>query len=166
MKGVPERYVPAACAAATFSVAPTVRVCVPRPARSPVVVGLLVNAVTVIVLPPEVTVKGAPVIAIVYVEPVKPVTVKDAAVTVPITAGRVTPPVVERVPAGVSITVPPTALTATLPKFMLAALAIAIGVTIVAVAVAVAETCANVLTANESRRIARTNNLIVFFIIV
>jgi hypothetical protein len=72
------------------------------------------------------------------VNPATPVTVKLAAVTVPTGVGRVHPPVTERVPAGVIITVPAVAFTEMLPKFMSTVLAIAIGVIIVAVAEAVA----------------------------
>jgi hypothetical protein len=77
-----------------------------------------------------------------YVAPGFPLTVNVAAVTVPVTAGRVTPPVAVRVAAGASITVPGLAFTATLPKFISLALVIEIGVTMVAVAVAVADTWA------------------------
>jgi hypothetical protein len=69
--------------------------------------------------------------------------VKDAAVTVPVVVGSVTPPVLVRPPAGVSTTVPPVVdCTATLPKFISTVLEMLIGVTIVAVAVAVAVSCA------------------------
>jgi hypothetical protein len=73
-----------------------------------------------------------------------PVTVNDAAVGLPVTAGRVQPPVVDLTAAGVITTVPALELTATLPKFKAAVLAIAIGPTIVAEAVDVDETWANI----------------------
>jgi len=71
-----------------------------------------------------------------------PSTLKAAAVTVPVVAGRVTPLVLVRVPAGANTTVPPVeALTAILPKLISAVFVIVIGVTTVAVAVAVAVAC-------------------------
>jgi len=54
--GVPETYTPAAWLADTLSVAPTLIVCFPVASRTPVVAGTLVNALTNIVLAPEVTV--------------------------------------------------------------------------------------------------------------
>jgi hypothetical protein len=68
-------------------------------------------------------------------------------------AGRVTPPVAERAPAGVITTVPGAALEATLPKFMSTVFEIAIGATIVADAVAVAVTCANEAALKPKRMI-------------
>src|SRR5437764_1261906 len=71
---------------------------------------------------------------------------KEAAATVPVTAGNVTPEVAVRVLAGASTTVPPVAVcTAALPKFMSTVLVIVIGVTIVALAEAVALACAEAL---------------------
>jgi hypothetical protein len=79
---------------------------------------------------------------IVYVYPEVPLTVKEAAVTVPAVVGNVTPPVAVRVPAGASTTVPAVVdCTATLPKFISTSLTILIGVTMVAVAVADAVSC-------------------------
>jgi len=100
------------------------------------------------------------------VAPASPVTVKDAAVIVPGVAARNdTPPVADRVPAGVRTTVPTEAFTATFPKFMSTSLEIAMGVTIVAVAVAEAVTCANALDANKSITIELKNNLLNNFIL-
>ena len=89
-----------------------------------------------------------------------------AAATVPVTTGSVTPPVAERVLAGVRTTVPNEELTATFPKFMLPALTIVIGVTMVAVAVAVAETCANVPAVNPKNKINSAKTLIIFFMVL
>jgi hypothetical protein len=89
----------------------------------------------------------------------------EAAVTVPVVAGRVTPPVRVRVPAGVIITVPAAVLTATLPKFMSTVLLMAIGVTIVADALAVAETCAKVLMEIPRSNMARAMILICVFMV-
>jgi hypothetical protein len=70
---------------------------------------------------------------------VAPVTVKEAAVTVPLVAGKVTPPVAVRTPAVLNITVPPVcACTETLPKFMSTILVILMAVRMVAVAEAFA----------------------------
>ena len=70
-----------------------------------------------------------------------PVTVNAAAATVPVTAGRVTPPVFVRVLAGARTTEPAmVGLTAMLPKFISIVFEIAIGVITVADVVAVAET--------------------------
>ena len=94
-----------------------------------------------------------------------PVTAKAAAATVPVTVGRVTPPVSEREPAGVNTTVPAVALTATFPKFMSTVLLMAIGVTIVADAVAVADTCAKVLMDIPISNSARAVILICAFMV-
>jgi hypothetical protein len=82
---------------------------------------------------------------IAYVKDGAPATVKDAAATVPVVDGSVTPPEppVVRVPAAANTTVPLVDdRTAMLPKFMSVTLVIVIGVMIVADAVAVADTCA------------------------
>ena len=155
-------YTPASWAAATVKVAPTAISCVPE-LNVPVTEGLLVKALAVIVCtPPEcvsVTVVGN-VIAYVY-DPL-PVTVKDAAVTVPVVAGKVTPLVRVRVPAGASTTVPPVAVcTARLPKLMSAFFAILIGVTTVAVAVAVAVACAWICEVNPASS-KQVNKILVF----
>ena len=134
-----ETYVPAAWLTPTFRVAPTRSVEVPA-VNVPVVVGVLVNAVTVIVFAPDVIVNGEAGKEIEKVYVGAPVTVNEAAVTVPVTAGSVTPPVIVRPPAGASITVPATALTATLPKFISTVLVMLIGMIIVAEEVALAET--------------------------
>jgi hypothetical protein len=105
--------------------------------------GVLVKVFTAMVSVPEflvsVTSVEGSVIAYVYVP--SPVTSKEAAATVPVDAGSVTPPVGVRPAAGDSTTVPALGPTATLPKFMSPpdALAMAIGATMVAVEVAVAE---------------------------
>ena len=70
---------------------------------------------------------------------------KEAAATVPVVEGSVTPPAppVVRVPAGANTTVPAVAAeTATLPKFKSAVLVIVMGVMMVAEAAAVAVACA------------------------
>ena len=134
-----EVYVPAAWFIPTFSVAPTRSDAVPA-ANVPVVDGVLVNAVTVIVLAPEVIVKGEAGNEIENVYVGAPVTLKAAAVTVPVTAGSVTPPVRVLPPAGASITVPATALTATLPKFISTVFVILIGIIMVAEEEELAET--------------------------
>ena len=93
-----------------------------------------------------------------------PVTVNDAAVTVPVTTGRVTPPVNVRAPAVGRTTVPPkVGLTAMFPKFMSTSFVMAIGVMMVAVVDAVAVTCANELEANPRTMMARTSK---FFMVV
>ena len=94
-----------------------------------------------------------------------PVTLNDAAVTVPATAGRVTPPVDVRVPAVDNKTVPAVALIATLPKLMSAVFAMVIGVTIVAEAALVDETWANKLAESPIRINARAKDLICVFIV-
>ncbi len=91
-----------------------------------------------------------------------PVTVNEAGVTVPLTTGRVTPPVSVREPAVGRTTVPPrVGLTAMFPKFISTSFVIAIGVMMVAVVEAVAVTCANELAVNPRTMIARTSK---FFI--
>ena len=88
---------------------------------------------------------------IAYVKDAAPATSKLAAATVPVVAGRVTPPPppVVRLPVGSRITVPPVvADTATLPKFRSIVLVMEIGVMIVAEADAVAVACANELVLN------------------
>lgn len=71
---------------------------------------------------------------------------KDAAVTVPLSTGSVTPPLGVRTPAGVNTTVPPVVdCTDKIPKFMSTSLVMAMGVTMVAVAVALAVSWALVL---------------------
>jgi hypothetical protein len=98
---------------------------------------------SVILFAPEVIVVAKAGRVIAYVKLTWPVTVKAAAVTVPVVAGRVTPPVVLRAFAGVRITVPSATLDATLPKFISVVFVIVIGETMVAVADAVADTCEN-----------------------
>ena len=71
--------------------------------------------------------------------------VNVAAVTVPTVAGNVTPPVLARVPAGASITVPAVPEAAILPKFISRVFAILMGVTMLTDELAVAEACANKL---------------------
>jgi hypothetical protein len=90
-----------------------------------------------------------------------PVTVKDAAVTVPTVAGRVTPPVADLVgvpEAAGRTTVPSEEPTAIFPKLISVTFEIAIGVIIVAVAVAVALTWASAFTENAINTTARPNN--------
>jgi hypothetical protein len=97
------------------------------------------------------------------VELALPVTLKEAAETVPgALAGRVKPDA-ERTPAAVIVTVPPLALLAIFPKFKSIVLVIAIGVMIVAVAVATSFTCPNELTANPTRAIKRIPNFFMIF---
>ena len=139
--------------------------CVPE-LNAPVPEGLLVKELAAIVCtPPEcvsVTVVGR-VISYVY-EPL-PLTVKDAAVTVPVVAGKVTPLVLVRVPAGANTTVPPVAVcTAILPKLMSVFFEILIGVTTVAVAVAVAVACAFICEVKPAR--SKKVNKILFFIFI
>ena len=93
-----------------------------------------------------------------------PVTSKDAAVTVPMVLGRVTPPVFVLDPSDGSKTTVPAAITATLPKFKSTVLDIAIGSTIVAVAVAEAVAWANVFDINATDMIAHTNSTLILFI--
>ena len=79
---------------------------------------------------------------IAYVKPTAPATVKDAAATVPVVDGSVTPPEPPVVrPLAVDNTTVPLVddRTAMLPKFMSVTLVIVIGVMIVADAVAVGE---------------------------
>ena len=97
----------------------------------------------------------------------RPVTLNEAAVTVPVTAGRVTPPVFVRVPAGARTTVPAmVGLTAMLPKFISTVFVMAIGVITVAEVVAVAETWANVLIEIAIMAMVSAKILVVFFIAV
>ena len=98
-----------------------------------------------------------------YVDEARPDTVKDATLTVPATAGRVTPPVAVLTPAAVNNTVPGTVgLTAIFPKFMFPAFTIAIGVMTVADPVAVAVTCALTVVNPDTKTMA-ANNAINFF---
>ena len=97
-----------------------------------------VKVVAVMLFAPLDRVVGVAGNVIAYVETPDPVTVNDAAVTVPATTGNVTPPVNERAPAGVKTTVPADELTAMFPKFISIVLEMLIGVIMVAVAVAVA----------------------------
>ena len=94
---------------------------------------------------------------------------KAAADTVPVVAGRVTPPPppVVRVPAGASTTVPESvADTATLPKFISAVLAIEIGVMMLAEHDAVAVACANELLAKPANTTVAAMALMMFFIVL
>jgi hypothetical protein len=94
--------------------------------------------------------------------------VKEAAATVPVVEGRVTPPAppVVRVPAGANTTVPAVAAeTATLPKFKSAVLVIVIGVMMVAEAAAVAVACAKETLVPAMMMAAVANNLVKFFIL-
>lgn len=132
-------YVPATWLAATFRVPPTATVAAPEE-RVPVPEGLLVNVPTVMLC-------DAPSLRVMLVgrvivndEVPVPVTLKEAAETVPVVAGKVTPPVLVRTPAVERTTVPAVVPTAMFPKFMSTDLAIAIGVMMVAEALAVAET--------------------------
>ena len=109
---------PDGCAAATFSVAPTVMSSVP-PSSVPVAEGLLLNPVTVIVLPPLVMVSAEVGSVMAKVYPSSPETVKLAVDTVPDVRGRVAPPEVDLAPRADNITVPAVVdCTATLPKFI------------------------------------------------
>ena len=93
---------------------------------------------------------------------------KLAADTVPIVAGRVTPPAppVVRVPAGARTVVPArVADTATLPKFMSTVFTIVIGVMIVAEADAVAVACAKDAVVPAMTIAAVANTLVKFFIL-
>ena len=156
---------PGACAAATFNLAPTVSVCVPA-VNVPVVDGVLTKFVTVIVFAPLVIVSAADGSVMAYVYAPYPFTVNAAAVTVPVVAGNVTPPVLVRAPAGVSVAVPAVlACTATLPKFMSVVFVMLIGVTIVPVDVAVAVACACTPLTEASITIAASINLVPFFIV-
>jgi hypothetical protein len=92
--------------------------------------------------------------------------VNEAAATVPLTAGKVTPPVFVLVPAGASTTVPATVgLTAMLPKFISTVLEIAIGVITVAEVLAVADTWAKVVVANVTNAMVRAKSFAVAFIV-
>jgi hypothetical protein len=95
-----------------------------------------------------------------------PVTSNLAAVTVPGTFGRVTPPVNVRfglVVAG-KVTVPIVLFIEMLPNAMSNVLVMLIGVIIVAAVVAVAETCANEVATIPEKRIIRTKIFFMFFI--
>ena len=95
----------------------------------------------------------------------KPVTVNEAADTVPVTAGSVTPPLGVRVADGLRTTVPATVgLTAKLPKLRSAVFAMAIGVMMVALEAAVAETCALEVTAKPAIAIKRNANFFILLI--
>ena len=159
-------YVPAACPAPTLRVPPTSSVWAPA-VKAPVTEGVLAKLVTVMVpdgFPVSVTVPGS---VMAYVEVPSPVTLKEAPVTVPVTAGSVTPPVFVRVPSGVRTTVPGfTGLTAILPKFISTVLVMAIGVIIVADVPAVADTCANVLAVSASIATIRIKSFIDFSIVL
>ena len=160
-------YEPGACPAATARVAPTVNVWVPPELKVPVADGKLVKVVTFMLFDPLliVTVDVGRVIA--YVKDAAPATSKLAAATVPVVAGRVTPPPppVVRLPVGSRITVPPVvADTATFPKFRSIVLVMEIGVMIVADADAVAVACANELVLNPIITAAASTTLLMFFI--
>jgi len=155
-------YVPAACAAPTFKVPPTVTVAVP-PAIIPVELGVLVNEPKVMVLLTAYVSVMVPGKVIANVLVPKPVTVNEAADTVPVTAGSVTPPAGVRTPPGLRTTVPAiVGLTAKLPKFRSAVFAMAIGVMMVALEAAVAETCALEVTAKPAIAIKRITNFFIF----
>jgi hypothetical protein len=136
------------------------------PVKVPVGVGVLVQVPTVISFPPfEITVSDAGNV-IEYVASANPVTVKEAAVTVPTLDGRnVTPPVAVRPLSGVRIIVPGEPLTAKLPKFMSTVLLIAIGSKIVAEAVAEAVTWVNAVPVIINIAIIKGTILINAFII-
>ena len=106
---------------------------------------------------------------IAYVNEGAPDTVNDAAATVPVVDGRVTPPEppVVRVLLVDNTTVPLVdARTAMLPKFISVTLAMVIGVMIVADAVAVADTCAKDDVADAiTITAAATSTLEMFFIL-
>lgn len=158
-------YTPAACAAATLSVAPTKTSWVP-PVSVPFGVGVLVKVPTVILFDPLVSVIGAVGSEIEKADPVKPVTVNFAAVTVPVVTGSVTPPPAVRALAGLRATVPAmVGLTATLPKFRSTDLEMAIGVIIVAEEVAVAVTCAFKVTDVSVKRATSEIRMESFFIV-
>jgi hypothetical protein len=112
------------------------------PVRVPYGVGLLVKVPSVNVLVPDFSVTGEEGKEIENVKLVEPVTVKDAAETVPVFTGIVTPPVELLVPAGVKVTVPKEVPTATFPKFISTVLVMVKGAIRVIEAVASAETWA------------------------
>jgi hypothetical protein len=136
------------------------------PVRVPVGVGVLVKLPTVIVCDePSERVIAATGREIEKVDPERPVTVNLAAETVPVIAGRVTPPPAVRALAGDNKTEPETVgLTATLPKFRSVILLIAIGVIIVAEVVAVAVTCALTVTEVIEKRATSEMRMESFFI--
>jgi hypothetical protein len=93
--------------------------------------------------------------------------VKEAAETVPLVAGSVTPPAppVVRVPAGARTAVPAiVAETATLPKFISTVLTIETGVMMFAEAEAVAVACAKELLEEAITTAAIAIDLKMFFI--
>jgi hypothetical protein len=93
--------------------------------------------------------------------------VNEAAATVPLTAGKVTPPVFVLVPAGARTTVPAiVGLTAIFPKFMSTVFEIAIGVITVADVLAVADTWAKVVAVNVTRAKVSAKSFVVAFIVV
>ena len=100
----------------TLRVAPTERVSAPVPSSVPVGVGLLVQCIHGhgICTTANGGCCGRQVME--YVNFAWPVTSKEAAVTVPGTAGRVTPPVTERAPAGSRTTVLPGCTNSHIPK--------------------------------------------------
>ena len=146
-----------------MSVAPTVIVCVPAVSVPPPL-GVLRNAVTVMLFAALEMVWAAVGSVMVYAYAPSPVTTKVAAVTVPEVAGSETPPVAERMPAGVSITVPPVAVcTETFPKFISSVYEILIAVRILAVAVALAVDCVVTLYIEETDSNNASKNLFIFF---
>ena len=124
--------------------------------------GVLTKFSTVIVPDGLVNVMAEEGKVIEYVLLPSPVTVNEAAETVPVTTGRVTPPVLVRAPEVGRTTVPPNVgLTAMLPKFISTSFSMAIGVMMVAVVEAVAVTCAKEVAVNPRTMIARASK---FFI--
>ena len=153
---------PSACEATRFKVAPTVNVSEPE-LNVPVVAGVLVKVSTIIWSVPLVMVTDeGNVMAYVYES--EPETVKEAAVTVPVFAGKVTPPVNVRPLAGDKTTVPTDPSVAILPKFISVFLEILMGVTIVADTLAVAVACAKIEDVKKRPRKQKPIVVIAFFI--
>jgi len=99
------------------------------------------------------------------VEVPNPFTVKDAAETVPVTAGSVTPPILLLVPSGANTTFPNVVPTAILPKFISTVFVIEIGVMIVADPVAVPVTCALTVAVTATKTTAAINEIKFFMVL-
>jgi hypothetical protein len=95
-----------------------------------------------------------------------PPMVNEAAVTVPVVLGKVTPAVLVLVPAGAITAVPAvSACTAIFPKFISTSFVIVIGAIIVADAVAVAASWAKVLVVKTAIKRDTINNFCKFIMV-
>ena len=149
-------YAPATWLAPTFKVAPTLNVSEP-PVR--VLVELDTKPSTVMVFGPSVIVMEVGRVTA-YVAPAKPAAVNSAAVTVPITEGRVPVPPVELLsPAALNATVKFEPDAAMFPKLRFIFFVIEIGVTMFADAWAVPVACPKEIVEKAKMATERVKNL-------